>query len=98
MPAAALVPAASLSAPAALIAAPLASPLPAPSLPAAPARTAASPASAPKDDAAAVDAGRALFDQAAHAGRPLGEGVFIQQEHEGSLLSRDARVSSGNVF
>lgn len=31
------------------------------------------------------------------AGRPL-RGVFIQQEHEGSLLAPDSRDSSGNVF
>ncbi|MFI5361535.1 MAG: hypothetical protein ACHQ49_06155 [Elusimicrobiota bacterium] len=55
-------------------------------------------------------AGRALFDAAADApSRPLAEivrensgralhGVFIQQEHEGNLLSPDSRDSSGNVF
>ena len=54
--------------------------------------------------------GRALFDQAASAparpldeivrensGRPL-RNVFIQQEHEGSLLAPDGRDSSGNIF
>ena len=59
----------------------------------------------------ADDSGRALFDQAAaapaqpiaelvraHAGRALREGVFIQQEHEGSLIAPDSRDSSGNVF
>jgi hypothetical protein len=33
----------------------------------------------------------------AHAARPL-RGAFIQQEQEGSLLSPDARDSSGNIF
>jgi hypothetical protein len=54
-------------------------------------------------------AAAALFDQSAPA-RPLSEivdanssrrlagGVFIQQEHEGSLLQPDSRDSSGNVF
>jgi hypothetical protein len=55
-----------------------------------------------------VDAGRALFDRAADA-RPLSEivaansarplrGVFIQHEHEGSLLAPDSRDSSGSIF
>ncbi|MFI5347635.1 MAG: hypothetical protein ACHQ51_14770 [Elusimicrobiota bacterium] len=78
----------------------------APALPALP--SAAAPDS--KDGPAAVDAGRALFDRAAapaqpiseivsaNAGRPLREGVFIQQEHEGSLLAPDPRDSSGNIF
>ena len=55
-------------------------------------------------------AGRAFFDQAAGApSRPLSEivrensgralrNVFIQQEHEGSLLAPDSRDSSGNIF
>ena len=66
------------------------------------------PAAAPSE---APDlAGRALFDQAAdapartlpeivgeHSGRAL-RSVFIQQEHEGSLLAPDSRDSSGNIF
>jgi hypothetical protein len=55
-------------------------------------------------------AGRAFFDEAAkgparpldeivreNSGRPL-RNVFIQQEHEGSLLAPDLRDSSGNIF
>jgi hypothetical protein len=68
-------------------------------------RSAAAPTA---EGADAPDAGRALFDRSADA-RPLSEivkenssrplrGVFIQQEHEGSLLAPDARDSSGNVF
>jgi len=65
---------------------------------------------AAKDGVAAPsDAGWGLFDQGAgdrplseivqeNAGRPLRHGVFIQQEHEGSLISPDSRDSSGNVF
>ena len=73
---------------------------------------AAGPKSAPP--AANVGApdvsGRAFFDQAAaaparplseivaeHSSRPL-RNVFIQQEHEGSLLAPDSRDSSGNIF
>jgi len=62
------------------------------------------PASAEAPDLA----GRALFDQGAPA-RPLADivranssrplqDVFIQQEHEGSLLAPDSRDSSGNIF
>jgi hypothetical protein len=67
---------------------------------------AAAPANADAPDLA----GRALFDQAAdapakplseivreHSSRPL-RNVFIQQEHEGSLLAPDSRDSSGNIF
>jgi hypothetical protein len=78
----------------------------------APVAAAAGPKSAPA--AAAADApdveGRELFDQAAaapsqplseivreHSSRPL-RSVFIQQEHEGSLLAPDSRDSSGDIF
>lgn len=71
-----------------------------------------SPAAAGAAVEAVDDSGRALFDQAAarkdatpiadivktHSGRNLKNGVFIQQEHEGSLLSPDPRDSSGNIF
>jgi hypothetical protein len=87
--------------------------LPAASLPAAAPALAASkaaaagPSSAPHDGAPDL-AGRAFFDEAAparplselvdeHSARPL-RGVFIQQEHEGSLLAPDSRDSSGDVF
>jgi hypothetical protein len=93
------------------LAAPALEALPAASIPAAGRRDggATSAQAAASPDAAASE-GRALFDQAAaHAGpiddlvrasakRPLSGGVFIQQEHEGSLLAPDGRDSSGNVF
>ena len=97
LPAAAVLPTASL--PAAPARAPAFAALP------------AAAASVSKDGAAPDDAGRALFDRAAaapaqpiseivraNAARPLREGVFIQQEHEGSLLAPDPRDSSGNIF
>lgn len=69
------------------------------------------PKAAPSANAAAPDlAGRAFFDEAAgsparplddivneNSSRPL-RNVFIQQEHEGSLLAPDSRDSSGNIF
>lgn len=99
--------------PAAVAAAlPPAAALPAASAPApARAKAFALPPAASAKTGDADDSGRALFDQAAaapaqpiaelvraHAGRALREGVFIQQEHEGSLIAPDSRDSSGNVF
>jgi hypothetical protein len=102
LPAPALIPAAAASVPAAE---PAAEPA---------ALSAAAPASAPalRDGASegAFAAASLFFDRGAaaqqplsdfikvNASRPLGGGVFIQQEHEGSLLSPDPRDSSGNVF
>ncbi|MDE2143862.1 MAG: hypothetical protein KGJ84_15745, partial [Elusimicrobia bacterium] len=70
-----------------------------------------SAAAGPDSTAEADVAGRRLFDRAASAparpisdivqsvsSRPLREGVFIQQEHEGSLIAPDPRDSSGNIF
>lgn len=67
------------------------------------------PRGPPSAALAPEDAGAAMFDGAAAAealagvaraaaGRPLAEGVFIQQEQEGSLIASDSRDSSGSVF
>jgi len=76
-------------------------------------RAAAARPDAPRGPPAAAlareDTGAAMFDGATAAealsqaarsvsGRPLAEGVFIQQEQEGSLIASDSRDSSGSFF